>query len=279
MINVEMTKSSGVTLATENTICNENVKVTIANGENLIAENIKKDVQIADVVGTFEGGGGDDTVLKGLIQRDITEIVIPDSVTSIGSYAFYGFNSLNKISLPNSLITIGACAFMGCSSLRSLKTPLNVEILPKQMCGNCTSLSSVTFLGDIKQIGVEAFLQCYDLKELILPNSLIMIDNDAFTRSGLVNVNLPTSLTSVSTNAFRSCTKLEFVTLEQGFNANNLNLSASNLYTAETIVSWIEALADRTGQSTYILTIGSTNIAKLTEEQIAIATNKNWTLA
>ena len=67
--------------------------------------------------------------------------------------------------------------------------------------------------------------------------------------------------------------------LEQGFNAKNLALSASTLYTAETIVSWLEALADRTGQSTYTLTIGSTNIAKLTETEIAIATNKNWTLA
>ena len=67
--------------------------------------------------------------------------------------------------------------------------------------------------------------------------------------------------------------------LEQGFNANDLDLSVSTLYTAETIVSWLEALADRTGQSTYTLTIGSTNIAKLTEAEIAIATNKNWTLA
>ena len=76
-----------------------------------------------------------------------------------------------------------------------------------------------------------------------------------------------------------NCPSLINVTIESGFNCNNLVLSASTRYTAETIVSWLEALADRTGQTTFKLTIGATNLNKLTAEQKAIATNKNWTLA
>lgn len=82
-----------------------------------------------------------------------------------------------------------------------------------------------------------------------------------------------------SENPFQGCTKLKNVTLENGFNANGLNLSVSAQYTAATIVSWINALYDRTGLTTYTLIIGSTNLAKLTTAQKAIATNKNWTLA
>ena len=234
MINVEMKKSSGVTLATENTICNENVKVTIANAENLIPDNIKKDVQIADVIGTLESGGGDDTALIGLIQRDMTEIVIPDGVTSIGSDAFSYCSKLTDVTISNSITSIGSSAFSHCSSLTSIT----------------------------------------------IPNSVTSIGNDAFWNcSSLTSITIPNSITRIGGGVFWNCSSLTSVELAQGFNAYNLNLSASTLYTAETIVSWLEALADRTGQSTYKLTIGSTNIAKLTEAEIAIATNKNWTLA
>jgi hypothetical protein len=56
-------------------------------------------------------------------------------------------------------------------------------------------------------------------------------------------------------------------------------VSSSTLFTIETLVAMLEALKDLTGQTAKTLTIGRTNLAKLTEEQIAIATNKNWTLA
>ena len=97
--------------------------------------------------------------------------------------------------------------------------------------------------------------------------------------SSLTTVELPDSLTSIGQDVFYGCSSLTDVTIKIGFNCNNLNLSASNRYTTETIVSWLEALADRTGQTAYKLTIGKTNLNKLTDEQKAIATNKNWTLA
>lgn len=78
---------------------------------------------------------------------------------------------------------------------------------------------------------------------------------------------------------FYGCKNLKNITIENNFNANNLDLSASTKYIRGTMVSWLNALADRTNQTTYELTIGSTNLAKLTSEDIAIATNKNWTLA
>lgn len=110
--------------------------------------------------------------------------------------------------------------------------------------------------------------------------NITSIGNSVFWRcSSLTTVELPDSLTSIGQDVFYGCASLTDVTIKIGFNCNNLNLSASNRYTTETIVSWLEALADRTGQTAYKLTIGTTNLAKLTAEQKAIATNKNWTLA
>jgi hypothetical protein len=78
---------------------------------------------------------------------------------------------------------------------------------------------------------------------------------------------------------FYGCSSLTNLTLAQGFNCNGLNVSASTLFTAETIVACLEALADRTGQTAYTITFGTTNLNKLTAEQKAIAINKNWNLA
>lgn len=73
--------------------------------------------------------------------------------------------------------------------------------------------------------------------------------------------------------------KLTNVTLGDGFNCNGLDLSPSTKYSVDTIVSMLIALADRTGQTAYTLKLGAKNLAKLSDEQKAIATDKNWTLA
>lgn len=177
---------------------------------------------------------GDDSVLRGLMQRNVTEIVIPYGVESIGVYTFYCYYNLKNINLPSSVKIINDRAFQGCSNL----------------------------------------------EKVVLEDGLKKINNRAFhTCTNLKTINLPSSLESISNEIFYQDTNLEFLTLGDGFNANNLNLSASTLYARETIVSWLNALSDRTGQPAYKLTIGATNLAKLTEEDILIATNKNWTLA
>ena len=143
-------------------------------------------------------------------------------------------------------------------------------------------LSKVSFINckNITNIGNNAFQGCSSLTTVELPDSLTNIGQDAFDGcTSLTTVELPDSLTNIGNNAFQGCSSLTDVTIKIGFNCNNLNLSASKRYTTETIVSWLEALADRTGQTAYKLTIGTTNLNKLTAEQKAIATNKNWTLA
>ena len=153
---------------------------------------------------------GDDELVRGLIERNLTEIVIPNSVTSIGFNAFAQCPSLISITIPNTVISIGGYAFNSCANLTKV-TILSTE----------TICASTTFL---------------------------------------------------------NCTRLTDVTLVEGFNGTGLNLSWSPL-TVDCMTNMFNALADLTGQTAKTLTLGATNLAKLTAEQIQIATAKNWNLA
>lgn len=201
--------------------------------------------------------GGDDSILASLIDRSIKSVVIPDGVTSIGKNAFCFCSSLTSIIIPNGVTKIGDSAFY-----------------------NCTSLTSIIIPDSVTSIEKNAFGVCIKLKSIIIPNGVTSIEANLFQDCrNLVSVTIPNSITTIRSGVFYNCANLEKVTLGDGFNANNLVLSASTKYIRETILQWLNALADRTGQTAYKLTIGATNLQKLTEEDIAIATAKNWTLA
>ena len=123
----------------------------------------------------------------------LTSIAIPDDVTSIGGWAFRCCSSLTSITLPNSVTSIGGSAFSGCSSLpvednlRYADTYL-VEAVDK-------SLSTYTIKAGTKWIGSNAFEYCSSLTSITLPNSVISIGKAAFFEC--------TSLTSVTS---LSCT-------------------------------------------------------------------------
>ena len=84
-----------------------------------------------------------------------------------------------------------------------------------------------------------------------------------------------------SQNMFSGCLALENLTVTGTITVNNndLSLSDSPKLTVESLMSVINALADNTGKTTYTVTLGSTNLAKLTDEQKQIAIDKNYTLA
>lgn len=142
------------------------------------------------------------------------------------------------------------------------------------------NIKGVTIPLTVTGIGSYAFSNCIEITVINIPHGVRMINSYAFAYDyKLATVSLPNTINNINGYAFHGCNSLEHVTIENGFKGNGLNLSSSTLYSSDTIVSWLNALGDCSNDYTRTFTIGSQNLAKLTSQQIAIATNKNWNLA
>ena len=86
--------------------------------------------------------------------------IIPNSITSIGYYAFKGCSGLTSITIPNSVKNIGESAFYGCKGLTSITIPNSVENIGDSAFNGCESLTSITIPNSVKNIGESAFYGC-----------------------------------------------------------------------------------------------------------------------
>ncbi len=139
---------------------------------------------------------------------------IPNSVTSIGSIAFYGCTSLTSITIPNSVTSIGIGAFYGCSSLTSITIPNNVTSIGNNAFSYCRGLTSITIPNSVTSIGRFAFYNCSKLTSINIPNSVTSIGDGAFDScSGLTSLTIGNSVTSIGDWTFYECTGLTSITI------------------------------------------------------------------
>ena len=114
---------------------------------------------------------------------------IPNSVTSIGAYAFSGCSGLTSVTIPNSVTSIGKWAFEKCSGLASVTIPNSVKSIGDWAFEECSGLTSVTIPNSVTSIGSGVFEYCSRLKSVIIPNSVTSIEYAAFAGcSGLKDV-------------------------------------------------------------------------------------------
>ena len=135
-----------------------------------------------------------------------SNIVISNSVTDIGKCAFYLCRSLSNIVVPNSVISIGDCAFSCCSSLSNIVIPDSVTHIGNDAFSDCSSLSNIVIPDSVTDIGNDAFSHCSSLSNIVVPNSVISIGNRAFWDCGsLSNIVIPDSVTDIGNGAFYGC--------------------------------------------------------------------------
>lgn len=169
----------------------------------------------------------------------------------------YSLKSIPSFDISN--VTDVNSMFMGCSALKSIPLLDNGNLINLSSTFNgCSTLQFIPFFDTNKTTRlISAFDNCFEIKALNL--NLISITS-AWMQGSVIN----------------HCVNLEFLTLTNV--KVSINISSSTKYSRETLLGIINNLVDLTGQTAQTLTMGSTNLAKLTDEDKQIATNKNWSI-
>lgn len=165
------------------------------------------------------------------------------------------FAQLEEVYLPESLLALIG-TFTNCTKLKTIHGSLSRITETETTFQNCTSLDISSVLARmtiLAVIGNYTFRGCTQVTE----------------------ITLPTTVTSIHSGAFNGCTGLTNVILPEGWNLT-INLSWSTELTQESLHNMIENLANLTGQSVKVFQVGSTNVAKIDEEHIAMLNTKNW---
>ena len=157
--------------------------------------------------------------LKGM---EITDLIIPDEVDTISSFAFSGCSSISSVSIPSSVVMIGALPFSNCVSLISIDVAAdNPTYDSRENCNAVIETASGVLIAGCRNsvipntvtaIGNWAFYACTGLTNIFIPNSVTIIGYEAFYRcSSLVGVNIPNSVRSIGYQAFYGCSSLRSI--------------------------------------------------------------------
>ena len=181
---------------------------------------------------------------------NLTNIIIPNSVTTIGRNAFDGCTGLTSITVQegnskyhsagnclietarkelilgcktsviptdNSVTSIGSFAFSGYTGLTSISIPDSVTKIGNSAFEGCTRLTSISIPDSVTSIRNYVFKDCTGLTSISIPDSVTSIGSFAFSGcTGLTSISIPDSVTSIDKYAFEGCTGLTSITVQEG---------------------------------------------------------------
>ena len=210
--------------------------------------------------------------------EEVTDLIIPNEVTSISASAFAYCYGLNSVVIPEEVKGIGSSAFAGCDNLKSIT-----------INGSSTEIESYAFNSNSQKMvyypdlttwckssfgssfnNYRLFINGAEIKELIIPEDVKEIGKNAFAGyTGLTSVKFSNSVKTISDYAFRNCTRLTSVTFSESITDIGVGAfqGCSNLYSIvlpDGVVSLAnEVFRDCSNLTSVILSDGLTNIGAM----------------
>lgn len=149
--------------------------------------------------------------------KEVKDLVIPEGISTINDYAFYGCEGLTSVTFPQGVTSIGNNAFEGCTSLTSVTIPQSVTSIGRNAFKTCTSLTAVhisdiaawcaiPFIEDnadcnpLRKAG-HLFMNGKEVTDLVIPEGVTSISSGAFKGCKFSSVSIPSSLTTIGQSA------------------------------------------------------------------------------
>ena len=155
----------------------------------------------------------------------LKEIYIPDAMTSISNYTFYGCTNISKITIGHNVTSIGSNAFKGCTGLEKISIPNKVASIGSSAFAGCTSAKTLTIPSSVTSIGGYAFSGCNKIETVNIPNSVRTLGEYAFAEDGKISdLTIGSGLSTINQNTFQNCVSLIDVTVPN--NVTTINASA-----------------------------------------------------
>lgn len=173
--------------------------------------------------------------------ENLTSVVIPDGITSIGKSTFSGCKGLTSIVIPDGVTSIGEAAFSLCTNAVTIDIPNSVtdDSFGDYVFGGCESLTAINIPEGVSRIGSSAFRDCKSLKSVTIPSTVSIIYEFAFDGcASLASVTLSENMKYIGTGAFSgSCiTSLTLPkTFTTSYSLNNISYSGTEIGDIKTL--------------------------------------------
>lgn len=181
-------------------------------------------------------------------QTNITKVVIPSTMKTIGENAFENCTSIKEIEFANGCVldVIGKNVFLGCRSLETISLPDGITVIPEGAFIGCASLSSIKLPANLTEIDDYAFVWTSSLTKLEFPDGLAKIGKKPFKDSGIQELNITNPTMIFADYAFAEMHALTTVTLPEG-----LTTTAKYMFASCTNLTTVNLPATLTSFATY----------------------------
>lgn len=206
-----------------------------------LLDNTLEEVVVPD---TIEGRPVKELSDGAFWKDEFKKIVLPDTLESIGAYAFFQCENLESVHIPDSVLYIKEQAFSECPALKDLTISKNIRYLGKEVFNGCTApatisfpddaysigdwslyrfigLTSVTLPSNLERINAGLFSNCFNLKSIDIPDTVTSIGHAAFDSCTFTSITIPDSVTEMDTMVFGDCASLTDVKLSKSLTEIN----------------------------------------------------------